>query len=434
MFANMRREVFMESSSAENNTHPPPVRKARSLCLSFPSEADYQFCIADRRRCRDDLQEQFHHHPELFPAGWAEGFTFHGFVTSHKQGLRQRRVKLKATGHAYQIRPSFMMPYMIGRTAEVEKALFLRRWGVPFEALAYVFGRHPMYWYRAYVSLGRASIVGTTLKDPARLPAHVLADEKHTRLDGEKVYVATTVAHECILGAEVVEQADTPTLTHGYQVFRQEARELNPEYQPHTVTTDKWEATRQAWKGLFPLSTLILCFLHAVLKIKNRCRSDRSRWAQLREKVWHVYGAPTLAAFAQRLRRLREWATPQPLLASAKEKVLDLCDHAADFKKAYAHPGAYRTSNALERLMNYQDRVLYAMQYFHGHIASASLYARAMALVWNFHPYDQRTQKKYGPRASPFERVNGFRYHDNWLENLMVAASLRGRKPSHKIR
>ncbi len=149
MFANMRREVFMESSSAENNTHPPPVRKARSLCLSFPSDADYQFCIADRWRCRDYLQEQFHRHPELFPAGWAEGFTFHGFVTSHKQGLRQRRVKLKATGHAYQIRPSFMMPYMIGRTAEVEKALFLRRWGVPFEALAYVFGRNPMYWYRA---------------------------------------------------------------------------------------------------------------------------------------------------------------------------------------------------------------------------------------------------------------------------------------------
>lgn len=418
----------MGSSSEPNKTNSRRPRKPKSICLPFLSESHYHTCMADRTLCRQYIMAQYQHHPELFPVALKEGFIFQGLVYSKKQDLRLRRLKLKGAGEVYQVRPSFMMPYMIGRTEEVEKALFLRRWGVPFEALAYVFGRNPMYWYRAYVSLGRTSIVGTTLKDPQRLPAHVLADEKHTRLGGEKVYVATTVAHECILGAEVVPQADTETLTQGYQVFRQEARDLDPEYTPRTVTTDKWEATQLAWTGLFPLISLILCFLHAVLKIKNRCRNDQSLWTQLREKVWHVYAAPTLAAFAQRIRRLREWATPHVLLASAKEKLLDLCHRAADFKKAYAHPGAYRTSNALERLMNYQDRLLYAMQYFHGHPASASLYARAMALVWNFHPYDQRTQKKYGARAAPFERVNGFRYHDNWLENMMIAASMKGRR------
>ena len=55
-----------------------------------------------------------------------------------------RRLKLKANEIVYQVRPSFMMPYMIGETAEVEKGLYLLRWGVPFEALAYVFGRDPM--------------------------------------------------------------------------------------------------------------------------------------------------------------------------------------------------------------------------------------------------------------------------------------------------
>lgn len=47
------------------------------------------------------------------------------------------------------------MPYMIGKTEAVEKALYLRLWGVPFEALAYVFGRDENYWYRAYQALGR---------------------------------------------------------------------------------------------------------------------------------------------------------------------------------------------------------------------------------------------------------------------------------------
>jgi hypothetical protein len=32
-----------------------------------------------------------------------------------------------------------------GRTDAVEKPLFLRRWGMPFEAIASVFGRDPMY-------------------------------------------------------------------------------------------------------------------------------------------------------------------------------------------------------------------------------------------------------------------------------------------------
>jgi hypothetical protein len=46
-----------------------------------------------------------------------------------------------------------MMPYMIARTDEVEKALYLRRWGVPFEALVYVFGRDSMFWYRPMFQL-----------------------------------------------------------------------------------------------------------------------------------------------------------------------------------------------------------------------------------------------------------------------------------------
>ena len=116
------------------------------------------------------------------------------------------------------------------------------------------------------------------------------------------------------------------------------------------------------------------------------------------------------------------------MATTVKEKVLDLCAHAADFKKAFDHPGAYRTSNALDRLMDYQDRLLYTMQYFHGTPESACLYVRAMALVWNFHPYGQKTQRKYGPRASPFQQLNGFCYHDNWLENMMIAASMKGQK------
>jgi hypothetical protein len=62
------------------------------------------------------------------------------------------------------------MPYMIGYTEEVEKGLYLRRYGVPYEAIAHVVGHSAMYWYQATQALGRISIVGATVKDPSSFP------------------------------------------------------------------------------------------------------------------------------------------------------------------------------------------------------------------------------------------------------------------------
>ena len=82
---------------------------------------------------------------------------------------------------------------MIGRTDEIEKALYLRQWGVPFDALAYVFGRDAMFWYRAWLAFGRPSLVGTTVKEPHKVPRDLVADEKLTRVAKQQVYVPTTV-------------------------------------------------------------------------------------------------------------------------------------------------------------------------------------------------------------------------------------------------
>ncbi|KAA3663815.1 MAG: hypothetical protein DWQ04_08910 [Chloroflexi bacterium] len=51
--------------------------------------------------------------------------------------------------------------------------------------------------------LGRYDIVGTTVKQPEKLPQHLLVDEKHARFQGQKAYIATTIANDCVLGASV---------------------------------------------------------------------------------------------------------------------------------------------------------------------------------------------------------------------------------------
>jgi len=402
--------------------------RGKSICVPFDSEEHYAACVAEPESFRQHLTEVFGQHPELFPARMSEGFVLHDKRWSIKQQVMLRRLELKATAAVFLVRPSFLMPYMVGRTEAVQKALYLRHWGVPFDALVYVFGRDAMYWYRAELALGRPTIVGSTVKQPEKLPAHVLADEKHTWALGQEVYVATTVGGGCILGATVTEAASADALEAAYGEFAQEARELSPTYSPKTVCTDGWEGTQSAWRRLFPTVGIILCFLHSVLKIAARCGRDRATRQLVLDRVWAVYNSCTRAQFSQRLRRLREWATAGLPEGALRQMVLKLCGKGPQFARAYRFPGAHRTSNALDRLMNHQDRRLYAMRYLHGTPAAARLAVRAMALQWNFHPYGARTCRDDPTRRSPFHDLNGFEYHPNWLHNLLIASSMGGRK------
>src|SRR5215467_3036146 len=146
----------------------------------------YIACVANPESFRQHLTEVFGQHPELFPAIIDEGFVLHDKSWSIKQQLMLRRIELKYTAGVFLVRPSFLMPYMVGRTEEVEKALYLRHGGVAFDALIYVFGRNAMYWYRAKTALRRHRIMGSTVKQPEKLPEHLLADEKPTWALGQE--------------------------------------------------------------------------------------------------------------------------------------------------------------------------------------------------------------------------------------------------------
>lgn len=342
-----------------------------------------------------------------------------------------RRIQLKAKDERGQaqvfiIAPCFVLPYMSGYVDEVEKALFLHeKFGVAFWGLTYVFGRNDMYWYRLTQSLGRNSIVGTTIKDPDKLPEHVLADEKHTDLNGEKAYLAITVAEDCVLGASMALAADEKELTEAYRSFKTEAQQLNPAYQPQTVNTDGWFATRSAWKALFPAIVLISCFLHAFIKIRSCCQRMKADFVEIQARVWEIYHAPDPLTFMKKVATFKTWAILTLPKGTGLEAILKLAVKTPDFIKAYAYPAAYRTSNMIDRHMEPLARYLYSTKYFNGHLISAERSVRAWALSHNFLPYCPRA--KIGQTyKSPAHKLNGFVYRDNWLENLLVSASLRG--------
>ena len=95
---------------------------------------------------------------------------------------------------------------------------------------------------------------------------------------------------------------------------------------------------------------------------------------------------------------------------------------------AFDYPDAYRTSNMIDRHMEPMDRWLCSSRFFHGHLSSAERQVRAWALFHNFSPYCPRAKvsKKY---HSPAHKLNGVLYHDNWLHNLLISASMAGADP-----
>lgn len=399
------------------------ARNCSTVCLPISKDL-YCDIVDDPRRFRAWIDQAFGEMPELFPEGFSRGYELKDARDSKKLGLRQRRIRLKANGRAFSIRPSFVLPYAVGTSEDVRDALFLRGFGVPYWALARVFGRDHSYWYRIEISLGRNSIVGTTVRR-GEVPEHLLADEHHRSRDGGKNYVATTVAQGCCLGAALAQTAGAEDLQAAYETFKQEATDVQPDYRPRTVSVDGWAATSQAWRALFPLVVLLRCFLHAWLNVRSRGKLHEA-FAELSKKVWHAFHAPDRRGFAQRLRRLWEWSQTQSLGDHLLEQVRKLCGRSKEYGEAYRHPGGHRTSATLDRVMRSMNRYFDDGQHLHGSEQAAGLHCRAWALLYNFRPWHPATARANGGWRSPAERLNKHRYHDDWLQNLLIAASLGG--------
>ena len=240
-----------------------------------------------------------------------------------------------------------------------------------------------MCWSRAWLACGRPSLLGTTVTDPQPVPTARVADEQVTWVAGQEVAVPTTVGGGCFLGVRVVAAAETTALETGSGACAREAQALAPASHPRSVCTDGWQATREAWRRLLPTITLGRCLLHAVLKIRDRCRGALRH--HVLERAWRVSQATTKRQFAQRLRRLAEW-TPPHRSGAVAERVLQRGHRRADFTPADDGPQAHRPSHAVDRLLNSHDRLLSARRSGHATPASARLAVRAMALQGNFHP------------------------------------------------
>lgn len=416
----------MATQSNEKIRKPPTFRQ---IVLPI-KEADYPQFIENQSFAREQIGRYLELHPELFPSAAHSGYVLNGSTRrSSKQGLRMRQIR--AGGETYRIRPSFVLPYMQARTDEVWKGMLLMRYAVPFWVIALLFGGNPMFWWRLFIGLSTNNLVGTTVKSREKMPADLLADEYHTDTRKGEAYVATTVGGGCFLGVEAAQKADFECLTKAYGTFKAELHRVFAGFSPRSVNTDGWTATQKAWRSLWERIAIVECFLHAWLKVRDRAVAKvEKRFHEASEKVWDCYRAENKRSMSQRLRRLKAWALKNVPECPMRENLLKLCQKSRKWLFHLDQPQAHRTSNALDRLMKSMNRHAFYIQEFHSTLAMTSKNFRAFALIFNFAPFCPQITAD-SELFCPAARLNGKIYHENWLHNLLVAASIGGEGGHH---
>ena len=403
-------------------------RVNRTICVPFCKDT-YAKDVENDKKFRHNINKIRAIHPELFVSSIHNGYRMKNRYFSKKLRIWIRRIKIGS--NSYTIRPSFGMPYLTAFTDDVKKALFLRKLDVPSWALAHIFSKNSVYWYRMESHLGKFRVVGTTINEPLNIPLHLSADEKHTRKLGEKCYIPTTVGNGCILGVAVSENAGNEALKKSYSVFTEEARRLHPDYSPKTVNTEGWAATKNAWRNLFPTVCILTCFHHIYIKMRNRAKKKyRDIFLKTASVLWHCFEAATQRSFSQRVRRLAEQGLKDVLPDVILNPLKKLQTNISNYSVSYKYPGCHRTSNMIDRLMRRMNQHLYHTKYFHGALEAAECNIRGWALIQNFSPQNPATVKKHDGKKSPAEQLNGGCYHECWLQNLLISASLGGyRRP-----
>jgi len=87
---------------------------------------------------------------------------------------------------------------------------------------------------------------------------------------------------------------------------------------------------------------------------------------------------------------------------------------------------AHKTPNMMDRLMRAMNRYAFNSQMFHLSTSNISKNFRAFALLYNFAPSCLDVWDESKKLTSPAVRLNGFTYHEDWLQNLLISASMGG--------
>jgi hypothetical protein len=279
----------------------------------------------------------------------------------------------------------------------------------------------PWHWV---LWLGRFSLPVVLLSCGLLPPDYSLEDEKFLRENGHATYAVGLVDHryDLLWWLDYTWATDQAAIQNSLQKFLDtiwQATEFSHYFKG--VTTDGWQAAKNAFLALNPNTKLGGCILHPLLKFKKvpanwarRTSAGVERVKELSLAFAGVLFAPDQATWDLRLaalKRLPDFADPQlaDRLSSLESKQAELTEHFLDGNLA-------RTSSALDRKFQRLERKLSSMQKFRTE-EGGELTLSAWAIVHDF--------RQFGPGAkragqSPAELAGVDLQGQPWLPYLML--------------
>jgi hypothetical protein len=123
-------ETKQKRNNSKEKTKINPQRGTKRICIPIKEE-EYQVIIEDANLFRTILDQNIIKYPAIFPPAIKQGYKLNGWVSESQKipDVRMRRICLtelddEGKKQVYNIAPSFVMPYMVGYTEDVEKGLF----------------------------------------------------------------------------------------------------------------------------------------------------------------------------------------------------------------------------------------------------------------------------------------------------------------------
>src|SRR5215467_4710448 len=175
------------------------TRENRTITIDFQNEATYMQLLGDGKAFLEcvlafvmALGFPLKHKATC---GGGRCFTRHShYVRVRLGGVTIWRIQCPTCRAVFTVLPHFILRYRQMRPEVARDALLATHGGLSLEWCAVICHISPMALYRLVCALGHQSLVSVLTRCGLRLPAYILADEKHSCCLTDKVYLPTIVS------------------------------------------------------------------------------------------------------------------------------------------------------------------------------------------------------------------------------------------------
>jgi hypothetical protein len=173
-----------------------------------------------------------------------------GGLTRHSHYARVRlggltiwRIQCTRCKAVFTVLPHFVLRYRKMKPEAARDALLATHGGLSLEWCAAICHISPMALYRLVCALGQHSLVAVLIRCGLRLPAYILADEKHSRCLTDTVSLPTIVSGRVIWHLGYSDSKSAAAFTDSYGVFQPAALHHDPSYRVKGALTDGFDST-----------------------------------------------------------------------------------------------------------------------------------------------------------------------------------------------